>query len=79
MMQLFKTKRTIIKIHKDVITAAEAIKNLINEFNDNEYQTERISPINFKIIFPDGWVHVFWEKGCIYQEIFENSELSEGE
>lgn len=62
--------KDILKVHEDVITASEAIKNLMKEFNDNGYQTERLTQINFKIIFPDGWVHVFWEKGCIYQEIF---------
>ncbi len=65
--------KDILKVHEDVITASEAIGSLIKEFDDNGYQTERLTSINFKIIFPDGWVHVFWEKGCIYQEIFEES------
>jgi len=63
--------RDILKVHEDVLTASEAISTTRKEFDDIGYQTERISPINFKIIFPDGWVHVFWEKGRIYQEIFE--------
>ncbi len=63
--------RDILKIHKDVITAPEAVKTLLKEFSEMGYLIERLTLINFKIIFPDGWVHVYWEKGCIYQEIFE--------
>lgn len=65
--------KNILKVHRDVITASEAVGELMKEYSDNGYQTERTTLINFKIIFPDGWVHVFWEKGCIYQEIFEES------
>lgn len=64
--------RDILKVHEDVITASEAIQSLMKEYSDIGYQTERLTPVNFKIVFPDGWVHVFWEKGCIYQEIIEN-------
>lgn len=65
--------KEILKVHMDVMTVPEVINELLNEFSKTGYQVEKITPINFKIIFPDGWVHVFWEKGCIYQEIFEEA------
>lgn len=65
--------KEILKVHMDVMTVPEVINNLLKEFSEIGYQAEKITPINFRINFPDGWVHVFWEKGCIYQEIFEEA------
>lgn len=64
--------KTIIKVHDDIVTVPEAMSSLMKEYSDIGYQTEKITVINFNLIFPDGLVHIFWEKGRIYQEIFEN-------
>lgn len=64
--------KQIIKSHHDVITVPEAIKALMSDYTEIGYQVERISIMNFKIIFPDGWVHIFWENGAFYQEIFSS-------
>jgi hypothetical protein len=64
--------KQIIKSHHDVITVPEAMKALMSDYSKIGYQIERITLINFNIIFPDGWVHVFWENGAIYQEICDN-------
>jgi hypothetical protein len=69
--------KTILKVHEDVITVPEAMKQLMQEYQEIGYQVERITIMNFKLIFPDGSVHIFWEKGRIYQEIFENQQIGE--
>ncbi len=63
--------RDLIKVHYDVLTAHTAVTRLMEEYRSNGYETVRLSPINFKLVFPDGWVHFYWEKGAIYQEIME--------
>lgn len=65
--------KNILKVHEDVITVPEAIRELMDEYADIGYEVKKISIIDFKLVFPDGWVHIFWENGFIYQEIFEEN------
>ena len=58
--------KQIIKSHHDVITVPEAMKALMSDYSKIGYQIERITLINFNIIFPDGWVHVFWGKMVLF-------------
>ena len=63
--------KQLLKVHADVITVPVTMKELMQEYESNGYKTEEITMICFKLIFPDGCVHIFWEDGCIYQEIIE--------
>lgn len=63
--------KNILKVHEDAITVPETMDTLFREYQTMGYIAEKISSMNFKLNFPDGWIHIFWEKGCIYQEIFE--------
>lgn len=65
--------KTLLKVHRDVITVPQAIQRMMQQYADEGFEVERLSVMNFKIILSDGWVHVFWENGCIFQEIFEGS------
>ncbi len=31
--------------------------------------------MNFKIVLRGGWVHIYWEDGCIWQEIIEEDKM----
>ena len=66
--------RDIIKVHEDLFTVPSTITKLMQEYLENGFNAVRLTPINFKLLFPDGWVHFYWEKGCIYQEIFETAQ-----
>lgn len=63
--------KVILKVHQDVITVPKIMKELMQEYAGIGYEVKKISIMNFKLVFPDGWVHIFWENGCVYQEIIE--------
>ncbi len=66
--------RTLLQVHEDVITVPEAIGKMMEEYAIEGYQVERLTPMNFKIILEDGWIHIYWEDGRIWQEIIEEKE-----
>lgn len=61
--------KTILKVHHDVMTVPSIINVMIKNYKDIGYNVEKITSNNFKIIFPDGIVYIYWENGIIYQEI----------
>ena len=63
--------KDILEVHEDVLTAHVIIDRLMREYTKTGYSVEKTSMISFKLIFPDGYVCIFWENGRIYQEIFE--------
>ena len=69
-----KTARTLLKVHEDVITVPEAIEKMMKEYAAEGNQVERLSPMNFKLVLEDGWVHFFWEDGRIWREFIEDKE-----
>lgn len=62
-----------IKAHFDISTVPTVITEIMDEYAKEGYQVERLTPMNFKIILDDGWAHIFWEKGCIYEEYYDNT------
>ena len=52
---------------------------MAEEYAAEGYQVERLSSMNFKIVLSDGWVHIFWEDGKIWQEIIEEAARNERE
>lgn len=69
--------RTLLQVHEDVITVPEVIGKMAKEYISDGNQVERLSSMNFKIILQGGWVHIYWEDGCIWQEIIEEKEEKE--
>lgn len=59
-------RKHILKVHHDVMTANEVISIMEEMHKAEGYQTKRISPIHTQIIFDDGIVNFWWEKGYIY-------------
>lgn len=65
--------KRMITAHFDIITVPEVIENMMDEYAEEGYQVERLTPMNFKIILDDGWSNIFWEKGYIYEEYYDNT------
>lgn len=67
--------RDIIMVHEDVLTAHLAVTNLKESYISQGHEVVQLSPIKFRLVFPDGYVYFYWESGIIYQEIVEADTL----
>lgn len=64
--------KQLIKRHDDAITALEEIKRIEQEYQDQGYKTSR-TMVTVRLFLEDGYVEIWWEDGCIWQEVVEGN------
>lgn len=62
--------KQLIKTWEDVSTVLEEMKRIEKEYQKQGYTTERVMNC-IKLMLDDGYVVIWWEDGCIWQEIKE--------
>lgn len=66
--------KQLIKTWEDASTVIEEMKRIEKEYQDQGYETKRFMNC-FQLVLDDGCVEIWWEDGCIWQEIKENKKM----
>ena len=66
--------KQLIKRHDDAITALEEIKRIEQEYLEQGYEVHRLMNC-IRLVFEDGYVEIWWEDGCIWQEVVEGNPV----
>lgn len=67
--------KRILKIHEDVITVPEMMKELQKEYENIGYTVEKLTLVEFKLVLDDGEVFIYWDHGKVIEHIKEDSEV----
>lgn len=68
--------KQLIKKWDDPITVFEEMNRIEKEYQDQGYETKRIMNC-VHLILDDGCVEIWWENGCIWQEIKEDKKMDD--
>lgn len=64
--------RYLLKVHNDVITVPEVIKNMYQEYGNLGYRLGIVLPCSFSYYLEDDTeIMVYWEKGYVYEDIVD--------